>query len=174
VSVPIVFVEGPREALDHAVAELSAAGWEVSEGFDGLPPGRRRLVRRGVVRSAEDAAAALLAVLDGAGVVIAAEAPREILDRLLDDLRHVGPVDHRIGEFQAPPAMTPEARAILGLLAEGETLGEAAELLGLSRRTADRRLAEARAALGVERTAQAIARAKRLGWLRRPSAPGGA
>ena len=59
----------------------------------------------------------------------------------------------------------PDARAILGLLAEGQSLGEAADILGLSRRTADRRLAEGRRALGVERTTEAIARAQRLGWL---------
>ena len=170
-SVPIVVVEGPDEAFAFAVAELREGGWEIVEGFGGLPPSRRRIVRCGRVSSAEDAAAALLAVLAGSGVVIAGSGPREVLDRLLDDLRHVGPVDHRVGAPQPLPTMTPEARAILGLLAEGQTLGEAAALLGLSRRTADRRLAEAREALGVERTAQAISRAKRLGWLRRP--PGG-
>jgi hypothetical protein len=40
-------------------------------------------------------------------------------------------------------------------------------MLGLARRTADRRLAEARRTLGVSRTTEAIARARRLGWLDR-------
>ena len=58
-----------------------------------------------------------------------------------------------------------DSRAILALLAEGLTLGEAATELGLSRRTADRRLAAARTALGTNRTTAAIARARALGWL---------
>jgi len=58
-----------------------------------------------------------------------------------------------------------DARAIIGLLAEGHSLGQAARLLGLSRRTADRRLAAARSALGAERTTEAVARAQRMGWL---------
>jgi DNA-binding NarL/FixJ family response regulator len=58
-----------------------------------------------------------------------------------------------------------DARAILRCLAEGQTLGQAASTLNLSRRTADRRLAEARRALGVERTVEAVSRGRRLGWL---------
>jgi DNA-binding NarL/FixJ family response regulator len=71
--------------------------------------------------------------------------------------------------------LDPEARAILGLLAEGHSLGEAAHLLGLARRTADRRLLAARRALGVDRTTEAIARARRLGWFGRGGGqvPGG-
>ena len=62
-------------------------------------------------------------------------------------------------EAAAPlPALCADGRAILGLLAEGATLGAAAATLHLSRRTADRRLAEARAALRVERTVEAVAR----------------
>ncbi len=60
-------------------------------------------------------------------------------------------------------AMPPDARALLSLLAEGVTLGEAAERLGMARRTADRRLAQARSAIGAERTTEAIALARRAG-----------
>lgn len=78
------------------------------------------------------------------------------------------------GEPSAPrrDALTPDAdgRAILALLASGRTLGDAAVALALSRRTADRRLALARAALGVERTVEAVARARALGWLGREAA----
>ncbi|HJP88784.1 MAG TPA: LuxR C-terminal-related transcriptional regulator [Candidatus Limnocylindrales bacterium] len=58
-----------------------------------------------------------------------------------------------------------EGRAILARLAIGRSLGAIARELHLSRRTADRRLADARAALGVERTTEAVAQALRLGWL---------
>ncbi len=54
-------------------------------------------------------------------------------------------------------ALPPESRAVLELLAAGLTLGDAATRLHLSRRTADRRLAQARQVLGVATTAQAVA-----------------
>jgi len=92
-------------------------------------------------------------------------APRDVADRLIDDLRRLGPVEYRLGRAHAVPDIEPDARAILGLLAEGQSLGEAAVILGISRRTADRRLALARHALGAKRTTEAIARARRLGWL---------
>jgi DNA-binding NarL/FixJ family response regulator len=44
------------------------------------------------------------------------------------------------------------------------TLGQAATELGLSRRTADRRLAEARLALGARRTTEAVVLARQAGW----------
>lgn len=63
------------------------------------------------------------------------------------------------------PGLGADGRAILGLLAEGATLGAAAATLHMSRRTADRRLAEARAALRVERTVEAVARLVHPGLL---------
>lgn len=161
---PLVVVEGPEAALEHAIQEQLAGGWTVVAGF--APPARAgRSVRTGQIATRADAEAALLITLGGEGLVARATAPREIVDRLVDDLRRLGPVDHRIGLPDAGPEVRPEARGILGLLAEGHSLGEAAAILGLSRRTADRRLAEGRRALGVRRTTEAIARVKRLGWL---------
>jgi DNA-binding CsgD family transcriptional regulator len=52
--------------------------------------------------------------------------------------------------------LTAEERDLLALLADGQTLGAAARSLHLSRRTADRRLAGARAKLGVASTAEAV------------------
>jgi DNA-binding CsgD family transcriptional regulator len=103
-------------------------------------------------------------VIGGSGVLINARLDSVVLDRLLEDLRHMGPVEHR--RVLSPiPRITDDGRLILRLLAEGMTLGEAAAELDIPRRTADRRLAEARRALGVERTAEAVARARRLGWI---------
>lgn len=165
---PVVVVEASQVAVDRAVAEVRAAGWAVVDGWVAPMPLGGRAVRLGRVSSTADAEAALLTVLTGVGVIVVARADRVLVDRLVDDLRRLGPVDHRLTEPHdevGPPA---EARAILGLLAEGHSLGEAAAILGLARRTADRRLAEARRALGVERTTEAIARARRRGWLGRP------
>lgn len=161
---PFVIVEGPEVAWRQAVREAALAGAVVEAGFDSLQrPGR---VRVGRVSSATDARAALLAALTGQGIVAHATADRAVIDRLVDDLRRLGPVEHRLGPASDTPAADHQVRELLGLLAEGQSLGEAAAILGLSRRTADRRLAAARRALGTDRTTEAIARAARLGWLR--------
>ncbi len=162
---PVIRVEGTDAAFARAIGEVRAAGWRVSSGFEGPFALVARDVRTGMVATADHAARALLAVLGGAGVVIHGAADREVLDRLLDDLRHAGAVDHRRGAGEPEPALDDDARAVLVCLSKGQTLGEAANALGLSRRTADRRLAEARRALGVERTVEAVAKARHLGWL---------
>lgn len=164
-TAPVIVVEASTGGYERAVAELRAAGWRVIAGFASPGGPGPADVRCGVVASAEDAAEALLAVLAGHGVVVHGVAAREVLDRLLGDLRHVGPVDHRHGPEPPTPRLDADSMAILTRLAGGDTLGEAAHSLGLSRRTADRRLADARRELGVERTIEAIARARRLGWL---------
>ena len=96
-----------------------------------------------------------LAALAGAGFVAHAKAERDVIDRLVDDLRRLGQ-DHRTGEPDAGRGLTPDERRLLDGLADGKTLGEAAAELHLSRRTADRRLASARRKLGVDTTAEAV------------------
>lgn len=128
-----------------------------------------RRVRRGaegqrlhvaVIATPEDAADAVLAALDGADLVLACTAPDEVVDALVDDLWHLGTVEH-----VATPgvALSAEQVALLSRLGAGDSLGEAATRLHLSRRTADRRLAQVRAALGVRTTAEAVLAAARLG-----------
>lgn len=172
--LPLVVLEGSRGVADREAARLRAMGQEVVAGFRTVVARGRQVVRVGVVAGPSDAADALLAAIDGAGLIVEATADQATIDRLVDDLRRLGPVDHRSGEANAAPTLDPEARAILGLLAEGHSLGEAAHVLGLARRTADRRLAAARKALGVDRTTEAIARTRRLGWFGPSSGHGGA
>lgn len=169
---PLVIIEGPSSGWREAVTGVAADGWREVSGF--APPYRTgRVVRSGIVASVADARAALVAALAGQGVVVHATAARAVIDRLVDDLRRLGPVDHRVGVAIDVPALDREIRQLLGLLAEGQSLGEAAATLGLSRRTADRRLAEARRLLDTNRTTEAISRAARRGWLRKDdSAPG--
>ena len=165
----MIVLEGPAGCADGDVEALRGRGLLIVDGFR-VPARPAGTVCRGVVDGAEAAARALLAVLGGAGIVVEAVADRATIDRLVDDLRRRGPVDHRVveaGSSATGPDVSVEARAILSLLAMGVSLGEAAHMLGLARRTADRRLAEARRALGVTRTTEAIARARRLGWLER-------
>lgn len=163
---PLVVIEGSDPDLQLAAQELAASGWRLEDGF-AAPYRADRVVRHGVVSSAALAAAALTAAMAGQGLLVRVDAPRDVLDRFLGDLRHLGPVEQRSGRVAATPQLEPEDRAILGLLAEGHSLGEAAALLGLSRRTADRRLARGRRVLGAQRTTEAIVMARRLGWLQR-------
>ncbi|MCL2543426.1 MAG: helix-turn-helix domain-containing protein [Nocardioidaceae bacterium] len=116
------------------------------------------------VHDAADAARAVLAAMDGGPVVVAASAPREVIDMLCDDLHRLGEVEHLIGPIEPPGAgLAVVERALLAALLAGCSLGEAARALHLSRRTADRRLAAARAALGVTSTAGALRRAAEIG-----------
>jgi DNA-binding CsgD family transcriptional regulator len=78
-----------------------------------------------------------------------------VIDRLCSDLRTFGRIEHRL-ERRRRPALTVEQRELLALLADGLSLGDAAQRLHLSRRTADRRLAAARATLGASTTAEAV------------------
>lgn len=157
---PLVVVEGPRQAFAIALAEVRDSGWAVVDGW--TAPTDTRRVCSGTVASAEDAAAALLAAVAGAGLVIHARAERPVIDRLCDDLRRIGRVDHRIGDVPARPTLTKEERAIVDLLLEGRSLAETARQLNLARRTADRRLASVRTKLGVETTAEALAEVARV------------
>jgi DNA-binding CsgD family transcriptional regulator len=138
-SRPLVVVEASERAYEAAVRELAGAG-----------------VFTGAVRDEGTAAEALLAAVGGAGVIVHALAERDVVDRFVDDLRRLGPVEHRTGEPDSGPGLTADERRLLDRLAEGKTLGEAAAELHLSRRTADRRLAAARTKLGAATTAEAV------------------
>jgi DNA-binding NarL/FixJ family response regulator len=155
-----VVVEGSVAAVQRACDELAAQGWPL---IDEVDDARQGVVWRGVVDSEAAAQRAVLAALAGAGVVVAGTAERDVLDRLCDDLRRLGRLDHRLGE--PPPAATLSAdeEALLAHLLAGASLGEAARALHLSRRTADRRLSSARRALGAASTSEAVVLAARRG-----------
>lgn len=170
-TLPLVVVEAGPEVLADARAELTSLGWEVvaersatESATDGRPPA---LVWALTVEDPGSAALAVLAVLEGTGLLIDARADRGTVDQLCDDLRRLGHLDHRLGDPR--PLLSPEERRLLDLLSDGITLGEAASQLHLARRTADRRLVAARTKLGVETTTQAIAaHRRRLDRLPRP------
>jgi len=136
---PLVVVEGSDRAFAQACREAVGDG-----------------VRFHQVRDEGEAAEALLAAVGGSGLVVHAMADRDVIDRLVDDLRRLCPVDHRTGEPEPGPGLTADERRLLEALANGGTLGEAATELHLSRRTADRRLASARTKLGAATTAEAV------------------
>ena len=155
----VVLEQAPESAVREAAAELAAGGAQIVQGWRATAG---PVVCVGRVRTAADAADAVLAAVAGAGLAVAADAPREVIDQLCDDLRRIGEVDHRVGP-PSGPALAKEERALLELLMSGAALGEAARELHISRRTADRRLAAARTALGARTTAEALRLAARLG-----------
>lgn len=158
---PLVVVEGSAATLARVRRRLEREGHRLVDGW------RRndRVVCAGSVAADADAAEAVLSALAGAGVLVHATGERALTDRLLDDLRRLGPVEHVTSDEEPPRRLTREELLLLGQLAQGRSLGDAASALHLSRRTADRRLAAARAKLGVASTAEALVAAGRLGLL---------
>lgn len=157
-----VVLEDPSDDGADVVERLRGSGLSVRRGFD---RGERGVVCTGIVATVDEAQRALLAAVSGAALVVLARAPRDVVDRMCDDLRRVGTVQHFPGPRARAPALDAEAKALLTILAGGVTLGEAAELLHVSRRTADRRLAAARRALGERSTTAAILAARRHGLI---------
>jgi DNA-binding CsgD family transcriptional regulator len=161
VTAAAVVIEGSAASavVDRVCADLAARGLRISSDWRAAAPG---VVCAGVVDDAHDAEQAVLAALAGAQLVVTATASREVIDRLCDDLRRLGPLDHRIDPSGDQPALSAEERALLDRLLAGDSLGQAAAAVHMSRRTADRRIASARRALGVTTTAELLAAAARL------------
>ncbi len=163
---PRYLVPSATEATT-VLRRLARAGWRTREGF-ALPEGAwdvaaHRLLLFGRVPDVETAALAVLAAARGAGVVVIADADADTGRAVLADLARIGPV---IRDPDADPDDAPsdggglpindEQRALLDRLAAGETIAAAAEAEFLSLRTANRRIAEARKALGVRTTREAV------------------
>lgn len=160
-SAPLVVVRS-GDVATPIVRRLSRDGWTVRRGFV-LPAqpwhlGVLRLVLTGHVLGAAETAAAVLAAARGAGLVVVADT--SVALALHADLARIGFVSWDM--LPPPPAPTDglpindEQRALLARLAAGESIGAAAAAEFLSLRTANRRLREARAALGVRTTREAV------------------
>jgi DNA-binding CsgD family transcriptional regulator len=178
VSGPLIVVEAPgavaalRAEVERAGCRVVEAVWVGAADPSGpVAPGPRPrdgaagsngppVVRLGEVSDGASAAHAVLAALAGDGVLVVATAGREVVDRLCDDLRRLGPVRHVVAGTDPPAVLTDDQRALLRLLLAGDTLGTAAARLHLSRRTADRRIADIRRHYGVTSTAGALAAAR--------------
>jgi DNA-binding NarL/FixJ family response regulator len=158
---PAPLIVGDQAEVEAESRRLRAAGWQVRAGWE-LPERPWDLTGMGMVctgevADADGAAAAVLAAARGTGLLACLTAPPEVADRFLADLRRLGPIA-RPGAPERRPAspLTAEQRELLAQLAEGRSLAQAARLLHLSQRTAERRLAAARKALGARTTAEAL------------------
>jgi DNA-binding CsgD family transcriptional regulator len=154
----IVTSSGDAEIV---LRRLTRDGWTPRDGF-ALPEGSwdvsaARLVLHGRVADPETLQLAVLAAARGAGIVAVTEPTGPIGRALLDDLSRLGDIVR--GTDAGPPAVTdliPEQRALLDRLAGGDTIASAAAAEFLSLRTANRRIAEARALFGVRTTREAV------------------
>ncbi|WP_326553597.1 LuxR family transcriptional regulator [Micromonospora sp. NBC_01813] len=160
----------PRYVLDTVAdattvtRRLTRDGWTPREGF-ALPDANwdvttSRLALFGRVTDTDTVALVTLAAARGAAVVAICDPASDLCHALVDDLGRLGPVLRR-SEVD-PPTITddtvlvPEQRALLERLANGETIAAAAAAEFLSLRTANRRIAQARAAYGVRTTREAV------------------
>ena len=156
-------VATPSDA-DTVLRRLIRDGWVPRDGF-ALPDPLwdvtgNRLVLHGRVADPETLQLAVLAAARGAGIVAIIDAESMLGRALIDDLARLGPVRQGAtpepGEGNAVADLVPEQRALLDRLAAGDTIAAAAAAEFLSLRTANRRIAEARAIFGVRTTREAV------------------
>jgi hypothetical protein len=156
---PPVWVVPPGEQVppDHA---LLPDDWTARAGF-GLPASpwdlsARRWACTGEVTDPGGARAAIEALTRGVALSITVTLTGDDRRRFEEDLARTGSlVTDRSGDASG---LAPEHIALLGGLAAGLSVTAAAASANLSRRTANRRLAEARVRLGVSTTAEAVTR----------------
>jgi len=108
------------------------------------------------VATADDAAAVLESVLAGEGGVVEFVSSAQVTADLIDDLRSIAVVDV-IRDDGAGSRLDDTQRRLLVVLADGASMSDAADAVHLSVRSAWRRLAAARAILGVATNCEAIA-----------------
>jgi hypothetical protein len=163
-------VATPADA-DTVLRRLTRDGWTARDGFALPDPAwdvtGARLVLHGRISDQETLQLAVLAAARGAGVVAICDAESPLGRALVDDLSRLGPVRHGAdtgGGRDTVADLVPEQRALLDRLAAGDTIAAAAAAEFLSLRTANRRIAEARALFGVRTTREAV-----LAYLRQRS-----
>ena len=154
--LPFVVVEAGPAALEDARGELVSRGWGVHSSRLAGGPGTVWVT---TVADSVTTSEAVLAAVAGFGLLVDAVAERAVLDPFCEDLRRLGVLDHRVRS--RTDQLGGDEHALLRLLSGGATLGDAAAALHLSRRSADRRRAAARRALGAESTPAALAAYRR-------------
>jgi hypothetical protein len=118
----------------------------------------RRLVREVTLTDGSGSADVIAAAARGVSSVCLIEIAEQDVADLVDELGRVADVRDRRQQARPSDGLSTEHARLLEALRSGNSLTEAAHALGWSRRTATRRLAEARDALGVVTTAEALTR----------------
>jgi hypothetical protein len=147
---------------DTVLRRLTRDGWTAREGFALPDPAwdvtGTHLVLHGRITDQDSLQLAVLAAARGAGIVAVSDTESELGRALIDDLARLGPVHQGpgAGSDDKVADLVPEQRALLERLAGGDTIAAAAAAEFLSLRTANRRIAEARALFGVRTTREAV------------------
>ena len=159
---PRYVVATPGDA-DSVLRRLIRDGWIARDGFALPDPtwdvAGNRLVLHGRIGDRDTLQLAVLAAARGAGIVAVCDVESLLGRALIDDLSRLGPVRQGPADtLEAPKIadLVAEQRALLDRLAAGDTIAAAAAAEFLSLRTANRRIAEARALLGVRTTREAV------------------
>ena len=159
--------DAPRHIVSSAadaqtvLRRLARDGWTVRDGFALPDPAgdvtADRIVLHGRVTDPDTLHLAVLAAARGTGVVAVCDPETALGRALVEDLTRLGGVQHGPADTEATAAdLIPEQRALLDRLAAGDTIAAAAAAEFLSLRTANRRIAEARALFGVRTTREAV------------------
>ena len=156
---PIILVSDDT-SLETASNEVAALGWTTRRGFR-LEQGTwdvsdARVVCFGSVATFDDVNLALLAVVRGAGLVARVADDGEVRRRLNDNLRHLGRIEQRSDSSGEAAALSADQIELCRMLGRGMNLAAAAQALHVSRRTAARRLHDARETLGVSTSREAV------------------
>ena len=161
---------GPEADLHPTVVELARRGWRPHHGLEPPPEpwdlGPARIVAVGALPDLAAAQAALLCAVRGAGLVVGLDPAAPWAAGFRADLRRIAPAEPAAAGPEPVGGLTPDQRDLLELLAAGNSIARAAQLRFLSLRTANRRVAEARDALGVATTREAV-----LAYVRLREAP---
>lgn len=162
-TTPLVVVCDNPQDLPGAARTMTEAGWAVRTGF--TLPGEpwdlasRRWACQGTVGNDGDAVAATWALVRGCGLIVAVS-PGASPD-FLGDLGRAGQLERFTLTRGDDSGLDADETALLAALAHGLSMQQAAKQLHLSGRTAQRRLASARATLGVRTTREAV-----MAWTR--------
>ncbi|MCU1369892.1 MAG: regulatory protein LuxR [Ilumatobacteraceae bacterium] len=161
---PVLLLPTDRSPAGTPDDEVVAPeGWHVHAGFD-LPPepwdqGASRLLCVGTVDDEAAAQAAITAIARGAGLAVRVTLQGASHHRFLDDLHKLGaPEPYQRHGTTATSRLAWDQQTLLDALAGGATVTAAAADLHVSRRTANRLLAAARAQLRVDSNAAAVQR----------------
>jgi len=171
------YVVGTAAEATQILHRLARSGWHPRPGFT-VPPSAgpaARIVCYGRIPTQSAAQARHRPRFAVAGVVAIADFASQPGRQLIAALEAHGPVLQAVDAVlehatvmkvpaMAPDgpavnglaALLPEQRALLGRLANGETIATAAAAEYLSLRTANRRIAQARTSLGVRTTREAV------------------
>lgn len=155
---------------EREVLEMAALGYTNGQIAAQLGVSRRTVhaqvrsaaAKLGAASRGQAAALAATAKLRaGPSCMVNAEYVADVLERSVrwppgDDQHHASNGDRERRGSARRSVISEQEAALLRLLLTGMTLGETARTLHLSRRTADRRLASARRALGADNTTQAL------------------